>query len=55
MPQGMSTWKPTEYVDKWSAIAKGNKGKKGKQKGFTHLFDNKYEGEIGNALLDVFT
>ncbi len=54
-PSGLTTWKPSQFISKWSDIAKKNKSVKPRsQKGFVIPFDNTDFG-AGNLILTPFT
>lgn len=54
-PSTMPSWKPKEFVDKWSAIARSNSGSGGVKNGFVVPFENKDRGKKGLDLLTPFT
>ena len=55
-PSGMPSWRPTEYVKQWSAIAAQNvRASAKRRKGYVFPFDNRAKGTPNPLIPDEFT
>ncbi|HEY6759967.1 MAG TPA: phospholipase D-like domain-containing protein [Baekduia sp.] len=55
-PRGMPSWRPAEYVKRWSAIAARNDRASSKgRSGYVRPFDNREEGRLHLLIPDEFT
>lgn len=55
-PSGMPSWRPTEYVKQWSAIATRNERASAKgRKGYVFPFDNRAKGTPNPLIPAEFT
>ena len=54
-PSGLDSWKPAEFITKWTEIAKKNKRSRRTRKGFVVPFDNSTKGKKSFFPITPFT
>jgi phosphatidylserine/phosphatidylglycerophosphate/cardiolipin synthase-like enzyme len=55
-PSTIGSWKPKDFVSKWTAIAtKNDRGSSSARKGFVTVFKNTYKGKLAPVDLSPFT